>query len=72
MTERVFVFAEAQSSVKSRTGTRPFMYAFRESEIKSVHSQRGSQNCCLIVNGLEVSGSFDDLVNLLGERIDIK
>jgi len=72
MNQRVFVFTEAQSSVESRTGTRPFMYAFRESEIKSVCSQRGSQNCYLVVNGLEVSGSFDDLVSLLGERIDIK
>jgi hypothetical protein len=72
MTQRVFVFTEAKSSVESRTGTRPFMYAFRESEIKSVHSQLGSQNCYLVVNNLEVSGSFDDLVSLLGERIDIK
>jgi hypothetical protein len=72
MNQRVFVFTEAQSSMENRTGTRPLMYAFRESEVKSVHSQRGSQNCYLVVNGLEVNGSFDDLVSLLGERIDIK
>jgi hypothetical protein len=52
--------------------TRPFMYAFRENEIKEVRTQSGSQNCYLVVNGLEVNGSFDDLVSLLGERIDIK
>jgi hypothetical protein len=73
MNERVFVFTETESSMKSkRVRTRPFMYAFRESEIKEVRTQRGSQNCYLEVNGLEVNGSFDDLVNLLGERIDIK
>jgi hypothetical protein len=72
MNERVFVFTETESSIENRTGTRPFMYAFRESEIKEVRTQRGSQNCYLVVNGLEVNGSFDDLVNLLGERIDIK
>jgi hypothetical protein len=70
MNQRVFVFTEAKSSMENRT--RPLMYAFRESEIKSVHSQRGSQNCYLVVNGLEVNGSFDDLVSLLGERIEIK
>jgi hypothetical protein len=48
------------------------MYAFRESEIKEVRTQRGSQNCYLIVNGHEVNGSFDDFVSLLGERVDVK
>jgi glutamine synthetase type III len=72
MTERVFVFTETEKSMKNRNRTRPLMYAFRESEIKSVQSQQSSQNCYLVVNGLEVIGSFDALVNLLGERIDIK
>ena len=72
MTERVFVFTESESSMKGRLVTRPFMYALRENEIKEIRTQRGSQNCYLIVNGLEVNGSFDDLVSLLGERIDIK
>ena len=72
MTERVFVFTEAESSMKNRMVSRPFMYALRESEIKWVQTQRGSQNCYLVVNGHEVNGSFDDLVSLLGERIDIK
>lgn len=70
MTERVFVFTESERSMDNRT--RPYMYAFRESEIQRVHTQRGSQNCYLVVNGVEVNGSFDDLVNLLGERIDIE
>ena len=72
MGERVFVFTEAERSMKERWASRPFMYAFRESEIKDIRTQRGSQNCYLVVNNLEVNGSFDDLVNLLGERIDIK
>lgn len=72
MNERVFVFTESESSMKDRLVTRPFMYALRENEIKEIRTQRGSQNCYLVVNGLEVNGSFDDLVNLLGERIDIK
>jgi hypothetical protein len=70
MTERVFVFTETESSMKNRT--RPFMYAFRESEIKEIRTQRGSQNCYLIVNGHEVNGSFDDFISLLGERVDVK
>ena len=70
MNERVFVFTESESMMKGRT--RPYVYAFRESEIKEVRSQRGSQNCYLVVNGLEVNGSFDELVSLLGERVDIK
>jgi hypothetical protein len=70
MTERVFVFTETEKSMKNRT--RPLMYAFRESQIKEIRTQQSSQNCYLVVNGLEVNGSFDALVNLLGERIDIK
>jgi hypothetical protein len=73
MTERVFVFTETERSLnKTRPLGRPLMYAFRESEIKEIRTQRGSQNCYLVVNGLEVNGSFDDFVNLLGERIDVK
>jgi hypothetical protein len=48
------------------------MYAFRENEIKEVRTQSGSQNCYLVVNGLDVEGSFDELVAKLGERVDIK
>lgn len=72
MNERIFVFTESESSMKDKWATRPAMYAFRENEIKEIRTQRGSQNCYLLVNGLEVNGSFDDLVNLLGERVDIK
>ena len=72
MKERVFVFTETESSMKNKSASRPFMYAYRESEIKEIRTQRGSQNCYLVVNGREVNGSFDELVNILGERIDIK
>ena len=70
MRERVFVFTEIESNMNGKT--RPFMWAFRESEIKEIRTQRGSQNCYLIVNGHGVNGSFDDFVSLLGERVDIK
>jgi len=73
MTDRVFVFTETENSMKNKClRTSPFLYALRENEIKEIRTQRGSQNCYLIVNGLEVNGSFDDLVTLHGERIDIK
>ena len=72
MNERVFVFTESESSMKDKMKTRPIMYAFRENEIKEIRTQRGSQNCYLVVNGFEVNGSFDDLANLLGVRIDIR
>jgi len=72
MNERIFVFTESESSMKDKMKTRPIMYALRENEIKEIRTQRGSQNCYLVVNGFEVNGSFDDLVSLLGERVDIK
>lgn len=67
MTERVFVFTEERGDKQ-----RPYMYAFRESEINIVKSQLGSQNCFLVVNGIQVQGSFDDFVAMLGERVDVK
>ena len=72
MNQRIFVFTETESSMKDKMNTRPFMYAFRENEIKEIRTQRGSQNCYLVVNGVEVNGNFDDLISLLGERIDVK
>ncbi len=74
MNERVFVFTESKRSAENshRTSQRPRIYAIRESEIKEVRTQWGSQNCYLVVNDLEVEGSFDELVAKLGERVDIK
>jgi hypothetical protein len=46
------------------------MYAIRESEIKMVRTQVGTVS--LVVNDLDVVGDFDQLVALLGERVDVK
>ena len=68
MAERVFVFKERLRE----NNTRPLLHAFRESEIKTVVSQLGSENCFLVVNGVETESSFADFVAQLGERVDIK
>ena len=72
MAERVFVFTESQSSVRNshRGPDRPRKYAIRASEIKMVRTQVGSEDGYLVVNDLEVEGHFDDLVRLLGDRVD--
>jgi hypothetical protein len=74
MNERIFVFTESKSSAQNshRGPTRPRIYALRENDIKEIRTQLGSHNCYLVVNGLEVEGSFDELVSKLGERVDIK
>ena len=72
--ERIFVFTESKSSAKKsfRTEARPRKYAIRESEIKTIRTQLGSERVYLVVNDLEVEGAFDGLVKLLGERVDVK
>ena len=64
--ERVFVFTKDLQDVR-----RPLLYALRESEIKTIESQQGSQNCYLVVNGVQVKGSFDSFISALGTRVDI-
>jgi hypothetical protein len=72
MTERIFVFTESKQSAGNsfRGPDRPRMYAIRESEIKMVRTQVGTTS--LVVNDLDVVGDFEELVALLGERVDIK
>jgi hypothetical protein len=74
MTERVFVFTESQRSAGNsfRGATRPRKYAIRETDIKEIYTQVGSEQTYLMVNGIEVEGTFDEMVSQLGERIDIK
>lgn len=67
MIDRVFVFKQKTTESHSR----PILYAFRESEIKTIESQWGSQNCYLVINGKNVEGSFDDFISALGTRVDI-
>ena len=74
MSERVFVFTESKRSAGNsfRTAARPRKYAFRETEIAEIYTQVGSEATYLVINGIEVEGTFDELVSLLGERVDIK
>jgi hypothetical protein len=72
MSERIFVFRETERRMKRNDRERPLMFAIPESQIVSIQSQFGSQNCYLEVNGIDVVGSFDDFVKQLGERVDIK
>ena len=74
MSERVFVFTESKRSAGNsfRTVARPRKYAFRETEIAEIYTQVGSEANYLVVNGVEVEGTFDELVSLLGERVDVK
>ena len=70
--ERIFVFTESKSSARNsfRGPDRPRKYAIRESEIKVVRTQVDTVS--LVVNDLDVVGDFDELVALLGERVDVK
>ena len=72
--ERIFVFTESKGSARNshRGPDRPRKYAIRESDIKMIRTQLGSERVYLVVNDLEVEGAFDELVALLGERVDVK
>ena len=71
--ERIFVFAESKRSAQNsfRTSERPRKYAFRESEIKEIYTQVGSEQNYLMVNGIEVEGTFDNLIQQLGEKVEV-
>lgn len=72
--ERIFVFTESKSSARNshRGPDRPRKYAIPENEIKVVLTQLGSEREYLVVNDLQVEGTFDELVALLGDRVDVK
>jgi len=70
MSERIFVFTEVLPPGSNTS--RPMLHAFRESDIKHLETQRGSQNCYLKVNGLSVEGSFEQLVEMLGTPVYFK
>ena len=71
--ERLFVFTESKRSAQNsvRGADRPRKYAFREKEIKDIYTQVGSEQNYLMVNGIEVEGTFDELVRQLGETVVI-
>jgi len=66
--DRVFVFKESTKGESSR----PILYAIPERGIVSVKSQTGSENYYLNVNGINVQGSFEEFIKLIGERVDIE
>lgn len=66
MSQRVFVF---RTKTLSRDG-RPYLVAFPEAQITSLKSIWGGQHVDLEVNGVMVEGSFDKMVNVLGERVN--
>ena len=66
MNERIFIFQESSESKIKNKRTRPLKYAIPESKITEIRTQYGSENCFLVVNGLEVNGSFEEFVTLLG------
>lgn len=69
MSDRVFVFRKKH---KNEPYWRAELIAIPESKIQTIESQRGSENCYLVVNGIEMhQGSFDDLLKHFSERIDI-
>jgi len=63
---RIFVFERVGPSGERR----PRLLAFPEHEIKTIESQRGSENAYLLVNGVKVQGSFIDLIDALGTRVN--
>ena len=65
--KKVFVF---KTIANSRDGRR-YLLAIPEDQIAEIKSIVGGQNVYLVVNGQEVSGSFEKLVESLGHRIDI-
>ena len=64
--KRIFAFKKKNYN----SGKRDSLYAVPEDLIQSIESQKGSENCHLIVNGIQVQGSFDELLKTLGERVD--
>ena len=67
MKNKIFVFKET-----TYNGGRDYLLAIPEDHIHSIQTQKGSENCYLKVNGVEVHGSFEKLIEMLGERVDIK
>lgn len=63
---RVFVFKSRKVGYD-----RPILYAFPEDQIHTLKSQMGSENCYLEINGVELNASFESMVAVLGERVNM-
>lgn len=67
MNKKIFVFTQT-----TYNGGRNYLLAIPENHIHTIQSQSGSENCYLKVNGVEVQGSFEKLIEMLGEKVDFK
>lgn len=67
MTQRIFVF----KTEKVTSDGRPYLLAIPENQITELRSVVGAHNVQLVVNGVPVTASFYDLINALGERVDM-
>jgi hypothetical protein len=67
MTQRIFVF----KAEKVTSDGRPCLLAIPENQITELRSVVGAHNVQLAVNGVLVTASFNDLIDALGERVDM-
>ena len=67
MTQRIFVFKTRKSSEDNRTA----LVAIPENQIMQLDTVWGAHNLYLKINGTQVEGSFDSLIEQLGTRIDM-
>jgi hypothetical protein len=52
-------------TVKKSSDGRPYLIAFPVDKIEKIESIWGGQNVCLIVNGIEIEGSYEGLIKKL-------
>jgi hypothetical protein len=67
MNDNVFVFKLRRRNANDRYR----LWAVPRHAIQTIETQMGSQNVYLLVNGVEVEGSFDEFIKQLGTRIDV-
>jgi hypothetical protein len=67
MTQRIFVF----KAEKVTSDGRPCLLAIPENQITELRSVVVAHNVQLAVNGVLVTASFNDLIDALGERVDM-
>ena len=67
MTKRIFVFKTKPLD----KGVHSYLMAIPENQINMVKSIQWGDTTYLEVNGIMVNGSLDNIVKLLGERLDI-
>jgi hypothetical protein len=65
---RLFVFTQK----KKITDGRNFIVAIPEDKIEKIQTIHGSHNIYMIVNDIEVEGSFEDFIQEFGSPCNIK